>query len=87
MKSYTHFTLDERICLQKLFSEGLSMRKIASILGRSPSTISREIKRNWSKKEKALSCLGSKRQVHLPKKKQSQKESFADRQRNVQIYS
>ena len=33
MKSYTHFTLDERICLQKLFSEGLSMRKIASILG------------------------------------------------------
>lgn len=52
MKSYTHFTLDERICLQKLFSEGLSMRKIASILGRSPSTISREIKRNWSKKKK-----------------------------------
>lgn len=41
MKSYTHFTLDERICLQKLFSEGLSMRKIASILGRSPSTIFR----------------------------------------------
>lgn len=87
MKSYTHFTLDERICLQKLFSEGLSMRKIASILGRSPSTISREIKRNWSKKKKHYHAWGSKRQVHLPKKKQSQKESFADRQRNVQIYS
>ena len=59
MKSYTHFTLDERICLQKLFSEGLSMRKIASILGRSPSTISREIKRNWSKKKKHYHAWGA----------------------------
>lgn len=46
MKSYTHLTLSERECLQKLLSKGLSMRKIAEILDRSPSTISREIKRN-----------------------------------------
>lgn len=44
--SYTHFTLNERKYLQKLLSEGYSMRKIASILERSPSTISREIARN-----------------------------------------
>ena len=47
--SYTHFTLEERKYLQKLLSEGLSFRKIAAILERSPSTISREVKRNKAK--------------------------------------
>ena len=47
--SYTHFTLEERKYLQQLLSEGLSFRKIAAILERSPSTISREVKRNKAK--------------------------------------
>ena len=47
--SYTHFTLEERKYLQKLLSEGYSLRKIAAILQRSPSSISREIKRNRAK--------------------------------------
>ena len=47
--SYTHFTLEERKYLQKLLAEGLSFRKIAAILERSPSTISREVKRNKAK--------------------------------------
>lgn len=47
--SYTHFTLKEREYLQQLLSEGLSFRKIAEILERSPSTISREVKRNSAK--------------------------------------
>ena len=47
--SYTHFTLDERKYLQKLLSEGLSIRKIAAILERAPSSVSREISRNKSK--------------------------------------
>ena len=46
---YTHFTLDERKYLQQLLAEGLSFRKIADILERSPSTISREVNRNCSK--------------------------------------
>lgn len=49
MPSYTHFTLEERVCLQDLLSKGFSMRKIADILGRSPSSVSREIKRNAPK--------------------------------------
>ena len=44
--SYTHFTLEERKYLQQLLSENKSFREIASILERSPSTISREVKRN-----------------------------------------
>ena len=48
--SYTHFTLNERKYLQKLLEEGESIRGIARALGRSPSSVSREIKRNKSKK-------------------------------------
>lgn len=51
MKSYTHFTLSERTYLQQLLAEGKSFRKIAEILGRHPSSISREVKRNYSKKK------------------------------------
>ena len=47
--SYTHFTLEERKYLQQLLSEGYSFRKIAAILERDPSTISREVKRNKAK--------------------------------------
>ena len=47
--SFTHFTLEERKYLQQLLSEGLSFRKIAAILERSPSTISRKVNRNRAK--------------------------------------
>ena len=44
--NYQHFSIEERCCLRKYYKEGLSYRKIAKLLGRSPSTISREIARN-----------------------------------------
>lgn len=47
--SYIHFTLSERKYLQELLSEGYSFRKIADILGRNVSSISREVNRNKSK--------------------------------------
>lgn len=47
--SYTHFTLEERKYLQQLLSEGCSFRKIAIILERSPSSVSREVRRNKAK--------------------------------------
>ena len=50
MLSYNHFTLDERKYLQKLLSQGCSMRKIAGFLGRSPSSVSREIQRNRTRR-------------------------------------
>ena len=49
MLSYTHFTLSERKYLQELLSEGHSFRKIAAYLGRSPSSVSREVARNRAK--------------------------------------
>lgn len=50
MRVYTHFTLSEREYLEAKLKEGKSFRQIAQALGRSPSTISRKVKRNWSKK-------------------------------------
>ena len=44
--SYTHFTLKERKYLQQLLPEKKSFREIARILGRSPLSISREVRRN-----------------------------------------
>lgn len=49
MKSYTHFTLEERKFLQQLLSEGYSFRETADILGRNVSSVSREVNRNKSK--------------------------------------
>ena len=48
MNCYHHFTIEERTCLRKYYMEGLSFRKIAKLLGRSPSSISREVMRNCS---------------------------------------
>ena len=44
--SYSHFTIEERINIKHLLAKGVSIRQIANELGRSPSSVSREIKRN-----------------------------------------
>jgi IS30 family transposase len=43
---YTHLQPEERITLASLHQQGLSLRAIGALLGRSPSTISRELRRN-----------------------------------------
>lgn len=45
-KNYEQLTLNERIEIYRLHKNGLSLRKISALQGRSASTISREIKRN-----------------------------------------
>ena len=47
--SYSHFTLEERRCLQNLLHDGLTLREIARRLGRNVSSVSREIRRNLPK--------------------------------------
>lgn len=47
---YSHFTLEERTFLYLSKKEGLSIRKIAELMGRSPSSVSRELKRNLGKR-------------------------------------
>lgn len=49
MRSYHHFTLEDRNSLYELRKEGKSVREIARVLNRAPSTISRELARNSNK--------------------------------------
>ena len=49
MRSYKHFTLDERESLRIKLMEGKSLRQVAKELGRNVSTISRELARNGKK--------------------------------------
>ena len=46
MSCYHHFNIEERELLYGLLQKGLSLRAIAKELSRSPSSISRELKRN-----------------------------------------
>lgn len=45
-KNYKHLSLTERIELYRMRTEGQPIRAVAATLGRAPSTISRELKRN-----------------------------------------
>lgn len=49
MRPYTHLTTEERACLSEYWREGKNDSEIARLLNRSPSTISRERKRNRNK--------------------------------------
>ena len=46
MSHYKHLSIEEREQLYLMRGQGLGVRRIASEIGRSPSTISRELKRN-----------------------------------------
>ena len=50
MTSYTHLTIQERELIFLYSGLGWSIRKIARLLKRAPSTISREMKRHARKK-------------------------------------
>lgn len=59
MRSYVHFTLEERESLRILYEQGCSIRAIARKLSRSPSSISREIRRNRHKRKGTYNAWGA----------------------------
>ena len=56
--NYNHLTIEERACIIKFKEMKLSIREMAKLLNRSPSTISRELKRNSFKKSINYSVIG-----------------------------
>ena len=44
--NYKHLSIEERSCIRKYYVDDLSYRKIAKLIGRNVSTVSREIRRN-----------------------------------------
>lgn len=45
-KKYTHLSFEERFVIETLFRASVTIRRIAELLGRSPNTISREVRKN-----------------------------------------
>lgn len=42
--SYLHLSIEERSCLREYYKKGFSYRKIAKLMGRNVSTVSRELR-------------------------------------------
>jgi IS30 family transposase len=62
--SYTHLTIEERIVIYQLKKENKSMSYIAEAIGRSKSTICRELKRNnCGKKYKYLPHIAQRKYI------------------------
>ena len=77
MSHYTHLTTDEREHAMIMLTEGFSFRAIARKLKRSPSTISREIKRN-AKKNGEYSANHAQELCHHRRKECGPSYIFAD---------
>ena len=68
MQGYAHLAQEERYHIEMLHKEGRSMRSIAAGMGRCPSTISRELKRNASQRGYRHQQTGRKAREHLKSK-------------------
>jgi len=55
-KSYTHMNVEERETLSLGLAQGYSLRTLAAVLGRAPSTISREAARNATRGHPYRAC-------------------------------
>ena len=86
MPSYTHFTLDERESLRTLRERGYSLRKIAAILGRSPSAISRELRRNSNKKTNTYNPWGA-RSLYLKRRKKCRREKRLSKDEHLRNFT
>ena len=62
--SHTHLTLEERISIEIFVSMGMSCREMARRLGRSHSTLSRELRRNVGSAKRGLLC--AERRARVP---------------------
>lgn len=64
---FKHFSIEEREKIQELLWQKVSIRSIASVLGRNPSSVSREITRNIPLKRSYKPRLGHKRALEKRK--------------------
>lgn len=81
MNHYYHLTINDRESLLFLIAKGFSIRKIASALNRSPSTIFRELRRNSRKNEYSPSLAMS---LYRKRRKKCHKRQILD---NPELYN
>lgn len=84
MKSYKHFTLEERECLAENLKKGKTISEIARILGRHKSSVSREVKRNLNY-FKCYNAIGATRK-YLSRRKNSRRKYKLSRESELRKY-
>ena len=67
--SHSHLTLEERIRIEIFVSMGLSCREMARRLGRSHSTLSRELRRNVGSAKRGYRAQSAERRAHKRRKR------------------
>ena len=77
MQSYHHFSIEERECLYEMRKEGKKQSEIAKAIGKSKSSVSREIKRNKNKYG-FYQCLSATIQYKHRRKKCRRKTRLSD---------
>jgi len=67
---YTHLTIEERVTLMIMRMQGSSLRAIAQVLGRQPSTLSREVRRQLQPERYDASAVGARARAlkHVPRR-------------------
>ena len=82
--SYTHFTTDEREKLLFFCAQGMGIRKMAQALNRSPSSVSRELRRNRNN-DGSYSSSQADRKYHERRQKCVRKRLLDDPQLNSHV--
>jgi IS30 family transposase len=77
---YKHLNIEERERIQELFWQKKSIRYIANILNRSPSSISRELKRNFGKERKVYAPRLANERAFLKRKCRGRKDRLKTRE-------
>ena len=67
--SHSHLTLEERISIEVFVSMGLSCREMARRLGRSHSTLSRELRRNSNSAKRGYRAQSAERRARKRRKR------------------
>ena len=80
--SYTHLTMDERNVIFRMRRQGYPQAEIARCLGRSPSTVGRELRRNVESDGRYFPCsaqafANARRRAHIRRPKTGDKELMA----------
>lgn len=84
--SYAHFNLSKRIQLFALLRAGLKHNKIAKILGKHPSSISRELKRNPADTSTGYSVYLAKKRAKEKRIKANQRFRKIDNNQKIEEY-
>jgi IS30 family transposase len=77
MSHYHHLNISEREKILILYTKGNSLRAIAMEIGRSVSTVAREIKRNSFTKE-GYSAIEAQKKYHRRRKKCKRRKLLSD---------